>query len=105
VLGTVWAAWHLPLFVVPGTFQHTLGTGNARFWIFMASMVPLSVLITWVYNHSRRSTLSAALVHFTGNLCGAVVVKSTRLAAIELALLCARAVLVVLLGRRRGVGP
>jgi len=99
VLGTVWAGWHLPLFAVPGTFQYAMGANNARFWIFMASMVPLSVLITWVYNHSRRSTLSAALVHFSGNLCGAMVAKSTRLAAIELALLTAGAALVVLQGR------
>lgn len=100
VLGTIWACWHLPLFAVPGTFQHALGTDNPRFWVFMASMVPLSVLMTWVYNHARRSTLSAAFVHFSGNLCGALIAKSTRLAAIELVLLTVVAAVVVV--SRRG---
>jgi len=95
VLGLVWAAWHLPLFAVPGTFQHTIGVNNPRFWIFLASMVPLSVLMTWVYNNTRRSTLSAALVHFTGNLCGALVAKTAWLAGIELALLTLGAAVVV----------
>jgi membrane protease YdiL (CAAX protease family) len=102
VLGCVWAAWHLPLFAVPGTFQHDLGIATPRAWVFLATMVPLSVVITWVYQHAGRSTLAAALVHFSGNLCGALIVKSTRLAALELLVLCVVAALLVrLTGARR----
>lgn len=88
VLGSVWALWHVPLFFVPDTFQAGLGFGSPRSWIFLLSMVPLSVLITWVWEKTRRSTLSAALVHFSGNLCGALLPKSDRVAALELAWLC-----------------
>jgi CAAX protease family protein len=95
LLGCVWAAWHLPLFAVPGTFQHALGLGTPRAWIFLATMVPLSIVMTWVYQHTARSTLAAALVHFSGNLCGALVVKSTHLAGLELAVLSATAALLV----------
>jgi len=106
VLGLVWACWHLPLFAIPGTFQHALGVNTPRFWIFLATMVPLSVLMTWVYNNARRSTLSAALVHFTGNLCGALVAKTAWLAGIELALLTICATVVVgVYGAKRLVIP
>jgi membrane protease YdiL (CAAX protease family) len=93
-IGAAWALWHVPLFFLEGTFQHDLGFGSPRFWIFSASLLPLAVLITWVYNHTRRSTLSAVLVHYTGNLTGLFVEKTDRLAAWELAVLTAAAVVV-----------
>jgi len=105
VLGTAWAAWHVPLFFVPGTFQRGLGLGSARSLVFLASMLPLSVVMTWVYERTRRSTLSAVLVHATGNLCGALVSKTTRLAAFELVgLALAAAAIVIALGPRH-FGP
>ena len=94
LLSCVWALWHLPLFFIEGTFQQNLGAGNLRFWIFMASLFPLTVLIHWVYNHTERSILGAALVHFSGNLCGALIEKGVRLAALELAALTLAALVV-----------
>jgi membrane protease YdiL (CAAX protease family) len=95
LLGSIWALWHVPLFFVPGSFQQGLGVGSMRSWIFLASMVPLSVLITCVYANTVRSTLSAVLIHYSGNLCGALFAKSDRVAGIELVLLCAAAAAVV----------
>ncbi|GAP41715.1 CPBP family intramembrane glutamic endopeptidase [Flexilinea flocculi] len=69
-LGTVWTVWHLPLFLIPGSYQHGLGLGTEAFWLFMADKIPLSVLMTWVYNNNRRSTLSAVLFHFSVNFVG-----------------------------------
>lgn len=96
VLGAVWAVWHVPLFWIPDTFQNGLGFATPRFWVFMSTLLPLSVLITWIYNNTRRSTLSAVLVHFSGNLTGALLEKSVRLAALELIALSAAALVVVL---------
>ena len=61
----------------------------------MASHLPPSVLATWIYDDTARSALSAVLVHFFGNLFGALLLKTDRLAALELALLCVAAVPVV----------
>ena len=41
-----------------GTYQQQLGVGTVRFWLYLASFLPQSVLITWVYNHTERSILS-----------------------------------------------
>ena len=96
ILGSVWALWHVPLFFVPGSYQAGLELGSLRSWIFLLSMVPLSVLMTWVYNNTARSTLSAVLIHYSGNLCGALLSKTDRVAALELGFLSLAAVVVVL---------
>jgi membrane protease YdiL (CAAX protease family) len=93
-LGSVWAVWHVPLFFVPGSFQESLNLGSSRSVILLVSLIPLSVLMTWVYNNTDRSTLSAVLIHYSGNLCGALVVKSDRVAALELGFLSFAAILV-----------
>jgi membrane protease YdiL (CAAX protease family) len=70
VLGIMWAIWHMPLFFMRGTYQNELGFGTLSFWQFCFFAVVFSILITWVYNNNHRSTLSAALFHFTVNLTG-----------------------------------
>jgi membrane protease YdiL (CAAX protease family) len=70
ILGAVWALWHLPLFFVDGTYQNGLGVGTLSFWIFMLEIIPKSILITWIFNNTRRSTLSAVLLHFMDNFTG-----------------------------------
>ena len=95
LLGLAWATWHIPLFLIDGTFQNQLGFGSHRFWIFFASNIPLTVIITWVYNHTKRSTLAAAFVHFSGNIIGAIVTKTEQLALFELLLLTIAAFLII----------
>jgi membrane protease YdiL (CAAX protease family) len=78
VLGAAWALWHLPLFFIDGTYQHSLGIGSFSFWLFMVSMSPQAVLITWIFNHTRRSTLAAVLFHFMVNATGEFVALTTQ---------------------------
>lgn len=103
LLACAWALWHLPLFFIEDTYQHDLGFGSRRFWIFMLALLPLSILISWVYNRSGGSVLSAVLIHFSGNLTGALVDKSERLAALEFVGLWLAAALILLVeGRNLG---
>jgi membrane protease YdiL (CAAX protease family) len=94
LLGTIWALWHLPLFYIPGTYQYDLGLGTIRFWLFIVCFLPLSVLMTWIYNSTRRSTLSAVLVHFSWNLCAALLPKTERVAALEVLVVIGAALLI-----------
>jgi membrane protease YdiL (CAAX protease family) len=70
ILGAAWTVWHLPLFFIQGSYQHSLGLGTVRFWLYMMDKVPQSVLMTWIYNNNRRSTLSAILFHFSNRSGG-----------------------------------
>ncbi|HEC87670.1 MAG TPA: methyltransferase domain-containing protein, partial [Thermoplasmatales archaeon] len=69
--GVVWALWHLPLFFMKGQWQHdVLKFGTLDFWTFIFSPIFLSILFTWIYNNTNRSTLSAILFHFMCNFSG-----------------------------------
>ena len=70
LLGTAWAFWHLPLFFIEGTYQNSLGLGSLAFWLYAVAMIPESILMTWIYNHTQRSTLSAVLFHSMINFVG-----------------------------------
>ncbi len=68
ILGSVWALWHVPLFFMKGTFQHdVLKFATTGFWTYIFGPVIISILFTWVYNNTNRSTLSAILFHFMIN--------------------------------------
>jgi membrane protease YdiL (CAAX protease family) len=70
ILGTIWALWHFPLFLLDGTYQNQIGFGSAEFWWFNLNLLTGSVLYTWIYCHTERSTLAAGLFHFMTNLSG-----------------------------------
>lgn len=64
LLGVVWAVWHLPLFFIEGSFQREeVGFATLGFWLFMIGIVALSVVFTWVYNHTSRSILGIIFLH------------------------------------------
>jgi membrane protease YdiL (CAAX protease family) len=67
VLGLVWSMWHLPLHFIPGTTQAAIPV-----WEFSAQMVILSILYTWLHNHSGGSILVAGIFHAMGNITGAL---------------------------------
>ena len=69
IVGVAWTLWHLPLFFIAGSYQHGL-LGSLSFWLFMADKIPQSIVMAWVYNNNRRSTLTAVLVHFMVNFVG-----------------------------------
>lgn len=95
LLGAIWAIWHVPLFLMNGTYQNELGFGSAAFWRFMSFATVISVFFTWIYNNNRRSILSAALFHFSVNFTGNVLDISGRAEFYRIVVLGAMAVIVV----------
>ena len=67
ILGVLWALYHLPLFFMPGSFHQSQGAGSAWFWLFMVQVVGMAVVMSWIFNNTRGSTLGAILFHFTVN--------------------------------------
>jgi hypothetical protein len=67
VLGGIHAAWHLPLFFMPGTSQGSMGVGTIQFWLWVVQVVAGSIFFTWAFNNNQRSILSAILIHFMSN--------------------------------------
>jgi membrane protease YdiL (CAAX protease family) len=63
ILGLIWGIWHLPTFVIPGTPQYGL-----PFAAFVLLTIEYSILMTWVFLHTRGSVLIATLFHGAINL-------------------------------------
>jgi len=55
VFGVVWAVWHLPIVLADPALRAPVP--------FLLQIVPLSVLFTWLFLHTRGSVLIAVLFH------------------------------------------
>lgn len=58
LLGLVWAAWHLPVFFIPGMDQ-----SGQSLPVYVLQVTALSVAMAWLYWHTRGSLLLAVLMH------------------------------------------
>ena len=78
ILGLFWALWHLPLFFIDGSYQHSeVVLFSSRFWLtFLPGIVTLQILQTWIYNNTARSTLTAIMIHFMVNFNGEILMLS-----------------------------
>ncbi len=63
ILGLIWGVWHVPLFLIPGSFQSELSFPG-----FLLSAMAVSVLFTWLFNHTGGSVFLAGLFHATADL-------------------------------------
>ena len=61
ILGTLWALWHLPLFLIPE--WDTPHGSLIDVALYVVSVVALSVILTWVFNNTKGSVLLAILAH------------------------------------------
>ena len=62
VVGVVWASWHLPLFLIPGTPQAELPVAA-----YLALTVALGVIYGSLAQHTRGSVPVAILLHTSSN--------------------------------------
>ncbi|MEE4193617.1 MAG: type II CAAX endopeptidase family protein [Anaerolineae bacterium] len=97
ILGAAWTIWHLPLFFIIGTYQHGLGIDTPQFWLYMLDKIPMSVLMTWIFNNTKRSTASAVLFHFMVNFTGELVDLTLQAEIIYIAAWWFMAVIVMLI--------
>ncbi|MFE1044734.1 hypothetical protein ACFW5S_02390 [Streptomyces olivaceus] len=66
VRGAVWAVWHLPLVFIDGTVQHDLGLATPSGILFIASNIPMTMLVTAA--HERAGIGASIATHFAANM-------------------------------------
>ena len=64
ILGAFFGAWLLPEFFQPGSFQYSMGGLRFYPW-FILTEIGWSILMTWVYNHTNKSSLIAGYLFHT----------------------------------------
>lgn len=64
ILGICWWLWHLPAVFIPGRFM----ANDPFVFMFLGVVIVLtSILMTWLFNHTKGSLLSALLFHTAMN--------------------------------------
>ena len=69
ILGSVWALWHLPGFLIPSQDVTDIPPRGTvlDFVVFALALMGLRLVIIWVVNNTRNSVLMAILVHASWN--------------------------------------
>lgn len=67
VLGVLWSLWHLPLVWVAGSYQQS-DSPLEYMIVFTVTILPVSIIFTWLYNHTNGSLLLASLFHAAINI-------------------------------------
>ncbi len=98
IVGAAWALWHLPLFLIDGTYQAGLGTAAGA--LFLAALLVDSVVLTWLVLRTR-SLWSAVAYHWSTNLVGAALDLPFEAALVRAALALLVAVVLVARGALR----
>ena len=62
VIGVLWAAWHLPMFLIPSAPQY-----GASFWAFCYVTTAWSIIMTALYNVAGASLIPTMLFHAASN--------------------------------------
>jgi membrane protease YdiL (CAAX protease family) len=106
LLGFVWAAWHVPLFLISGTSQHAMGLVSWQAVLFFAAFLPLSYVIWAVSEWLHGGVAAAVAVHVAYNGAGGLFPASSIAAAlVSTAVITAIAVVVHALVRRAPSAP
>ena len=69
ILGSLWALWHLPGFLIPSQDVTDIPPRGTvlDFMVFALALVGLRLIIIWVVNNTRNSVFMAILVHASWN--------------------------------------
>jgi uncharacterized protein len=69
ILGSFWALWHLPGFLIPSQDLSDIPPRGTvlDFAVFALALMGLRIIIMWVVNNTRNSVLMAILVHASWN--------------------------------------
>jgi membrane protease YdiL (CAAX protease family) len=73
IIGVLWAIWHIPLFLIEGTFQNVLQSQGGLLPAVLGYslfVIVSSIWFTWVFNNTRGSVLLAAVMHGASNTWG-----------------------------------
>lgn len=102
LFGLLWSLWHLPLVIVNGSYQYEIMQQHPWYAVnFFISIIPMGIIISWIYERTSRSVFAAIAFHFITNLSQEALQLTQTTKSIQTAVLVAFAVVFVLYDRER----
>ncbi len=71
ILGVIWAAWHVPHFLVKDSGMLRI---YGSFWIILIGNIIASIVYVWMFNSSNGNLFVVTVFHATQNALGAMTV-------------------------------
>jgi len=99
VLGLLWAAWHIPAFIIPNVSP----LYQRNFWEWLPMILLYTFIFTWIFNNSKGSVLAAAILHAAMNTSVVVLPTNTSLWYYYGILLLAVILIVIIFGPKNFV--
>jgi membrane protease YdiL (CAAX protease family) len=97
----LWCAWHAPLVLIPGTYQHALAIMDDKIYLanFFVSIIPAAIIANWFYYRNERSIAAAILFHSMLN-AASVLIAAGQVAKVIATLLYSGIAAALVLGDR-----
>ena len=70
ILGALWGLWHIPALLMSSW------EGSSQGLLLFVYVIPLTIIMTWVYCNSRGSAIPVMLMHTGGNIYGSMLTSS-----------------------------
>ena len=68
IFGVLWGVWHLPAFFMKNSYQSSLWGQHPLFAVnFFVGIIPLAIIMNYLYYRNRRSIFLIALFHILVN--------------------------------------
>ena len=100
IFAAIWACWHLPLFLIPGTYHYTLTELGPKYIInFLVSTIPIDFIQTWLYVKNRRSMLATIIFHLFINIFQEKIAMTPETKIIETGVFCVASAIIVILNK------
>ena len=97
IFGFVWAAWHIPLFWIPGTYHYEIREMNVLYMVnFLVSVAPMGFITTWVYVKNGRSMLASIIFHLFINFMQEKIAMTQTTKCVETLVVVVAATIIVL---------
>ena len=74
ILGLLWATWHIPFWLLLDTFDQF---GMGYLFLNFLFVLPFTIYITWIFNHSQQSILLVVMIHLTFNIVNTALLPIT----------------------------
>ncbi|WP_048130495.1 MULTISPECIES: MmRce1 family CPBP family CAAX prenyl protease [unclassified Methanosarcina] len=100
VFSILWSLWHFPLIFINNMYQYEIFHENILYAVnFFVSIIPMGVIISWIYIKNGKSVLAAIIIHISINFLQEALQMTQFSKCIETVVITVVAVIIIILDK------